>query len=100
MPHVLISTQIRLESGPTVVGDEWSDKKLMEHLGASMMKTLGNNFMEYRTPDPPRVVLDKLEKLDYHVVAMTGIGQTCIWTLHKPDHNTLDKKVTTSKGDS
>lgn len=38
---------------------------------------------EYRTDDPPRIVLDKLEKIGYHVISMTGIGQTCIWLLHK-----------------
>ncbi|KAJ8308601.1 hypothetical protein KUTeg_013475 [Tegillarca granosa] len=85
MPHLLISTQIRLENGPTVVGDEWSDPQLMEYLGAKLIKELGNNFMEYKTPDPPRIVLDKLEQKGYKVLCMTGIGQTCIWTLHKPD---------------
>lgn len=32
------------ESGPTFVGDEWSDPKLMEYLGASRIKALGNNL--------------------------------------------------------
>jgi hypothetical protein len=38
---------------------------------------------EYRTEDCARIVLDKLEKVGYRVIAMTGIGQTCIWLLHK-----------------
>ena len=37
----------------------------------------------YRCPDPPRIVLDKLELRGYHVIGMTGVGQTCIWTLYK-----------------
>ena len=40
---------------------------------------------EYKTPDTPRVVMNKLELIGYKVVAMTGVGQTCIWTLHRAD---------------
>ncbi|XP_061173246.1 GTP cyclohydrolase 1 feedback regulatory protein-like [Saccostrea echinata] len=83
MPFVLISTQIRLETGPTVCGDEWSDPDLMEYLGARLTKALGNNFKEYISVDPVRIILDKLEKRGYKVIAMTGLGQTCIWTLQK-----------------
>lgn len=50
-----------------------------------------NNFLsfffyssEYKSPDPPRIILDKLELKGYKVLAMSGIGQTCVWTLHKP----------------
>lgn len=39
---------------------------------------------QYKTDDPPRVVLEKLEIRGFKVVAMAGVGQTCIWTLHKP----------------
>jgi hypothetical protein len=38
---------------------------------------------EYRTEDCARIVLDKLEELGYHVISMTGIGQTCVWLLRK-----------------
>ncbi|KAL8618349.1 hypothetical protein ACOMHN_047421 [Nucella lapillus] len=81
MPYVVISTQIRLECGPTIVGDQWSDPVLMNKLGAKLIKEFGNNFEEYRCEDSPRVVLNKLEKLGYRVICMTGLGQTCIWTL-------------------
>lgn len=83
MPYVMISTQIRLETGPTVCGDEWSDPELMEYLGARLTKTLGNNFQEYISQDAVRIILNKLEKRGYKLKAMTGLGQTCIWTLHK-----------------
>ncbi|XP_005109656.1 GTP cyclohydrolase 1 feedback regulatory protein [Aplysia californica] len=83
MPHVIISTQVRLDVGPTFVGDEWSDPELMEYLEASLVKVLGNNFAQYKTEDPPRIVLDKLEARGYRLVTMTGVGQTCIWTLHQ-----------------
>lgn len=39
---------------------------------------------EYISSDPPRVVLDKMEKIGYKVIASTGVGQTIIWTLYKP----------------
>ncbi|KAK3598997.1 hypothetical protein CHS0354_007450 [Potamilus streckersoni] len=57
----------------------------MQYLGAVSMKTLGNNFIEYRTNDPPRIVLDKLEKRGYRVLSTAGIGSTFVWTLHKED---------------
>lgn len=42
MPYVLISTQIRLENGPTVCGDEQSDADLMKYLGAELIEESGN----------------------------------------------------------
>ncbi|XP_072545869.1 GTP cyclohydrolase 1 feedback regulatory protein isoform X2 [Salminus brasiliensis] len=83
MPYILISTQIRLETGPTMVGDEFSDPSIMSYLGARKTTILGNNFSEYHVDEPPRLVLDKLEKLGYKVVTMTGVGQTLVWCLHK-----------------
>ncbi|KAM7402875.1 hypothetical protein PAMA_003682 [Pampus argenteus] len=83
MPYLLVSTQIRLENGPTNVGDEYSDPAVMNYLGARKTTMLGNNFSEYCVDDPPRLVLDKLEKIGFRVVTMTGVGQTLVWCLHK-----------------
>ena len=38
---------------------------------------------QYKTDLPPRQVLDRLETKGFKLVAMTGVGQTCIWTMHK-----------------
>ncbi|CAF4978695.1 unnamed protein product, partial [Rotaria socialis] len=43
MPYLFVSTRIRLESGPTVVGDEQSDPELMAHLGAKYFHEKWNN---------------------------------------------------------
>ncbi|KAK7153474.1 hypothetical protein R3I93_011401 [Phoxinus phoxinus] len=89
MPYILISTQIRLETGPTTVGDEHSDPSIMNYLGARRTTILGNNFSEYHVDEPPRLVLDKLDKIGYRVVSMTGVGQTLVWCLHKESSDTL-----------
>ncbi|XP_077052922.1 GTP cyclohydrolase 1 feedback regulatory protein [Siphateles boraxobius] len=89
MPYILISTQIRLETGPTTVGDEYSDPSIMNYLGARKTTILGNNFSEYHVDEPPRLVLDKLDKIGYRVVSMTGVGQTLVWCLHKESSDTL-----------
>ncbi|KAJ8045537.1 GTP cyclohydrolase 1 feedback regulatory protein [Holothuria leucospilota] len=84
MPYVLISTQIRLECGPTICGDEKSDPELMEYLGATLVQQVGNNFGEYRSNHAPRIILELLDKRGYTLVGQCGIGQTVVWTLHKP----------------
>lgn len=38
---------------------------------------------EYHVDEPPRLVLDKLEKIGFRVLTMTGVGQTLVWCLHK-----------------
>lgn len=38
---------------------------------------------EYHVDEPPRLVLDKLEKIGFRVLSMTGVGQTLVWCLHK-----------------
>lgn len=38
---------------------------------------------EYHVDDSPRLVLDKLEKIGFRVVTMTGVGQTLVWCMYK-----------------
>ncbi|XP_067944340.1 GTP cyclohydrolase 1 feedback regulatory protein-like [Watersipora subatra] len=84
MPVVLVTCLIRLMTGPCYVGDEQSDEDLMKALGATLGQQPGNHFKEWRSEEPPRVVLNKLDALGYKVISSTGIGQTCIWTCYKP----------------
>ncbi|XP_061855197.1 GTP cyclohydrolase 1 feedback regulatory protein isoform X1 [Colius striatus] len=55
MPYVLISTQIRMEVGPTMVGDEHSDPSLMSFLGATKRNMLGNHLHLELPPAPPGI---------------------------------------------
>jgi hypothetical protein len=68
MEHVLVSTQIRCETGPTVVGDTDSDPQLMAQLGAKKIYRIGNTFAEYMTEWAPRRVLDRLSQLGFRVI--------------------------------
>lgn len=83
MSYVIISTQIRTEVGPTLCGDEFQDQDLMNWIGATLQRSPGQSFKHYESPDPPRVVLEKLEQRRYTVVGFTGCGQTVLWTLRK-----------------
>lgn len=68
MEHVLLSTQIRCETGPTVVGDAESDPILMQALEAKKVYRLGNTFAEYITEWAPRRVLDRLSELGFRLI--------------------------------
>ena len=92
MPHVLVTTQIRLENGPTFVGDEDSDPELMQYLGARKITEPGNNFSTYLTDFNVRRVLDLLEKQGYRLVGMSGMGQTCVWTMWIPSSPVSDEE--------
>ena len=87
MPHILMTTQIRLESGPCIVGDERSDPELMRFLKAEVRRENGQFFKVWETQLLPREVLDLLETQGYSVVSTTGIGQTFVVTMHKPSSN-------------
>ena len=84
MPYILVTTQIRLEAGPCIVGDERSDPELMRHLQAEQRREKGQFFKVWETLLLPRQVLDLLEEKGYNVVSTTGIGQTFAVTLQKP----------------
>ena len=83
MPYVFISVQIRSEKGPTLCGDEQQDPMLMKSLGAALTHDVGQSFKHYVCPDPPRVVLNRIEEQGYKVIACTGAGQTVMWTCYK-----------------
>lgn len=59
----------------------------MGYLCKNHMCIFINFSAEWKSEECPRIVLNKLEKIGYKVVAMTGVGQTCIWTLNKPDES-------------
>ncbi|RXG61096.1 GTP cyclohydrolase 1 feedback regulatory protein [Armadillidium vulgare] len=69
------------ETGPTYVGDSFSDPELMSYLGATRIREPCYNFDVYKTENCVRVVLDKLEMRGYHVVSCTAMDHQCIWTL-------------------
>ncbi|KAL3088357.1 hypothetical protein niasHT_023917 [Heterodera trifolii] len=81
--HLLVSTQIRCETGPTVVGDANSDQKLMALLEAQKVHRFGNTFPEFLTEWPPRKVLDRLSDWSFSICGMAGAGQTVIWTMRR-----------------
>ena len=53
----------------------------------------------YITDDPPRIILNKLEKAGYKVVGVAGIGQTCTWTMYAESEN-IPEQSSPTIGDS
>nr|XP_045612157.1 GTP cyclohydrolase 1 feedback regulatory protein-like [Procambarus clarkii]XP_045612158.1 GTP cyclohydrolase 1 feedback regulatory protein-like [Procambarus clarkii] len=82
MPYLLISTQLKLDTGPTYVGDSESDLELMNYLQAEVITEPTSKSFSYSTKLVPRKVLNLLEVRGWQVVSSASIGQTCIWTLH------------------
>eukprot|EP01147_Barroeca_monosierra_P010386 gene10386-2518_t len=72
-------------SGPTTCGDSGSPKDIMDACEAKLITKLGYTIEEYVSSLPPRVVLNRMERFGYKVVASAGMGQTCSWTLYKQD---------------
>uniref|UniRef100_T1J688 GTP cyclohydrolase 1 feedback regulatory protein n=1 Tax=Strigamia maritima TaxID=126957 RepID=T1J688_STRMM len=75
-----------MPTGLTKIGDNVADadKSLMKHLDASVNTSVyGNENDYYETKLTPNQVLNKLQQRGFHVVASSGLGQTCVWTLYK-----------------
>ena len=58
MPYILVTTQIRLETGPCIVGDENSEPEIMKYLEAEQQREKGQFFkvatpvrLEFKIPD-------------------------------------------------
>ena len=52
MPYILVTTQIRLETGPCIVGDESSDPEIMKYLQAEQQREKGQFFKVFQPPAP------------------------------------------------
>jgi len=76
MPFILVSTKVNLGQGPSVVGDELSDERLMKYLEAELIREKCSQSAEWLTKLSPRIVLNKLEAKGYSVISCTGVGQT------------------------
>ncbi|TRY63481.1 hypothetical protein TCAL_00365 [Tigriopus californicus] len=83
MTYAIISAQVRLETGPTRVGDDQSDPDLMRSLDAHWIRPMGENVSFWRTELPPRGVVNRLAAQGFRVVSTTGVGQTFVVTLFK-----------------
>ncbi|CAJ0928831.1 unnamed protein product, partial [Mesorhabditis belari] len=84
MPYLLVSTVIRLGSGPTMIGDvDTTTEEIASAVDAELKQELGHAVPEWTSPHPPGKVLNILEKLGWHVQSTAGVGQTLVWTLYK-----------------
>ncbi|KAG7461250.1 hypothetical protein MATL_G00208060 [Megalops atlanticus] len=82
MPYVFVTSQLPLETGPTIVGDSTSDSHLMQALGAR--HDYSNNQLVYIVENRPREVLDKLELYGYRMLSMSVVANTVlVWCLYK-----------------
>ena len=80
MPYVIITAQSK--DGPTCCGDERQDPNFMKQIGATLIQEAGQSSKHYVSPNPPRLVLNWLQRFGYDVVSSTGCGQVLTWTCY------------------
>ncbi|CAK4086797.1 unnamed protein product [Aphanomyces euteiches] len=99
MPFVIVSCDVTVSTGPTIVGDEASDETLMESLGASLVQAKCQTYKyslhlkdiraqpdgtrHFVAPHAPRLVMDELEREGFQLVGASGVGQTIVWTFSR-----------------
>ena len=97
MPYILVTTQIRLEAGPCIVGDEHSDQELMKYLEAELKQENGQffkvesveNICQSTSTCPPLHIAG----VDYFHATQTSSGQAGAAWLHcDTDHRSVKHK--------
>lgn len=81
---LILTTEINVRTGPTIVGKENSDPELMKLLHAKISPSnsaLGELF--YESPDDISTVMCRAKRLGYKIVSTTGLGQTFIVVMEK-----------------
>ena len=76
---LILTTEINVRTGPTIVGNKKTSGELMEKLGASLKQSnsaLGNTFWE--CAQDISQVMQSAKRLGYTMVSSTGLGQTFI----------------------
>ncbi|KAK3888712.1 hypothetical protein Pcinc_007246 [Petrolisthes cinctipes] len=86
MPYMIISTEIRMDTGPTYVGDHKSDPELMAYLEADLIQDPIQSNSCYRTRLLPRQVLNLLEAKGWKVLCSTGI----VWETEVTDEAAIN----------
>ena len=77
--YLILTTELNVRTGPTIVGKEGSFKDVMEKLGGELKdskSTLGQFFWE--SPHDIGEVMQKAKQLGYKLTSTTGLGQTFI----------------------
>lgn len=77
MPYICVQSDDL--NGTTIIGDSQCDVKFMQTLGAVFDEALRG----FITRHSARLVLDKLEKKGFVVVACSESHDRITWTLHK-----------------
>src|SRR4051812_19002230 len=86
MPYILIGTQVRLENGPTIVGDVNSDPELIQQLNATRGGIILSNILRVSTTTSSRPIQTTINKKKIYMLTL------CLMFLHitslysKPSH--------------
>ena len=81
---LILTTEINVRTGPTIVGKEDSDPELMKQLNARLKQStsaLGSQF--YETDETISTVMCRAKRLGYKLASTTGLGQTFIVVMEK-----------------
>jgi hypothetical protein len=82
--YLILTTEINVRTGPTIIGKEGSNQELMEKLGASRKQSnsaIGKTFWE--SPLDISHVMHEANRLGYKLNSTTGLGQTFIVVMER-----------------
>ena len=87
--YLILTTELNVRTGPTIVGKEGSHKDVMEKLGGELKNSksaLGKVFWE--SPHDIGEVMQKAKQLGYKLISTTGLGQTFIAVMELQNEET------------
>eukprot|EP00116_Pleurobrachia_bachei_P005330 sb/3465592/ len=89
---LILTTAINVRTGPTYCGGEEKDPGFMRELGCTLVPSTSQlGSMIYQSPKDITEVMQKASFLGYNVISTSGLGQTFIVTMQRPQFHMVTR---------